>query len=86
MRLYDRLFTVEDVANDDRDFKELLNPDSLKVVENAWLEPSLAGAALGQHYQFLRLGYFTVDTDSTPEKLVINRTVTLRDAWAKAKG
>ncbi len=86
VRLYDRLFTVEDVANDDRDFKELLNPDSLKVVENAWLEPSLAGAALGQHYQFLRLGYFTVDTDSTPEKLVINRTVTLRDAWAKAKG
>jgi glutaminyl-tRNA synthetase len=86
VRLYDRLFTVEDVASDDRDFKELLNPDSLKVVENAWLEPSLADAALGQHYQFLRLGYFTVDTDSTPEKLVINRTVTLRDAWAKAKG
>ncbi len=86
VRLYDRLFTVEDVANDDREFQELLNPDSLKVVENAWLEPSLAGAALGQHYQFLRLGYFTVDTDSTPEKLVINRTVTLRDAWAKAKG
>jgi len=86
VRLYDRLFTVEDVASDDRDFKELLNPDSLKVVQHAWLEPSLAGAALGQHYQFLRLGYFTVDTDSTPEKLVINRTVTLRDAWAKAKG
>jgi len=86
VRLYDRLFTVEDVANDDRDFKDLLNPDSLKVVENAWLEPSLANAALGQHYQFLRLGYFTVDTDSSPEKLVINRTVTLRDAWAKAKG
>ncbi|MBK9013741.1 MAG: glutamine--tRNA ligase/YqeY domain fusion protein [Saprospiraceae bacterium] len=85
VRLYDRLFTVEDVASDDREFQELLNPDSLKVVENAWLEPSLAGAALGQHYQFLRLGYFTVDTDSTPEKLVINRTVTLRDAWAKAK-
>jgi glutaminyl-tRNA synthetase len=86
VRLYDRLFTVEDVANDDREFQELLNPDSLKVVENAWLEPSLAGATLGQHYQFLRLGYFNVDTDSTPEKLVINRTVTLRDAWAKAKG
>ena len=48
-------------------------------------DTSLATAALGQHYQFLRLGYFTVDTDSTPEKLVINRTVTLRDAWAKAK-
>ncbi len=86
VRLYDRLFTVEDVASDDREFKELLNPDSMKVVQNAWLEPSLAGAALGQHYQFLRLGYFTVDTDSTPDKLVINRTVTLRDAWAKAKG
>ncbi len=86
VRLYDRLFTVEDVASDDRDFKELLNPDSLKVVQNAWLEPSLADAKMGQHYQFLRLGYFTVDTDSTPEKLVINRTVTLRDAWAKAKG
>ncbi len=86
VRLYDRLFTVEDVASDDRDFKELLNPDSLKVVENAWLEPSLADAKQGQTYQFLRLGYFNVDTDSTPEKLVINRTVTLRDAWAKAKG
>jgi glutaminyl-tRNA synthetase len=86
VRLYDRLFTVEDVANDDRDFKELLNPDSLKVVKNAMLEPSLAYAKPGQSYQFLRLGYFTTDTDTEPGKPVFNRTVTLRDAWAKAKG
>ncbi len=86
VRLYDRLFTVEDVASDDRDFKELLNPDSLKVVKNAMLEPSLADAKPGQSYQFLRLGYFTTDIDTEPGKPVFNRTVTLRDAWAKAKG
>ncbi|MCF8247119.1 MAG: glutamine--tRNA ligase/YqeY domain fusion protein [Saprospiraceae bacterium] len=86
VRLYDRLFTVEDPANDERDFLELINPDSLKVVTKAMLEPSLASGTPGDKYQFLRLGYFTVDTDSTTEKLVINRTVTLRDAWSKAKG
>ncbi|MBI5916822.1 MAG: glutamine--tRNA ligase/YqeY domain fusion protein [Bacteroidetes bacterium] len=85
VRLYDRLFTVEDPANDERDFQELLNPDSLKVVENARLEPSLAAAKPGEYFQFIRLGYFTPDTDSAPGKPVFNRTVTLRDAWAKAK-
>lgn len=83
VRLYDRLFMVEDVAGDERDFKELLNPDSLKV-QTAWLEPSLAEAKVGEDYQFIRLGYFTPDADSTPEKLVFNRTVTLKDAWTKA--
>jgi glutaminyl-tRNA synthetase len=83
VRLYDRLFIVEDVADDPRDFKELLNPDSLKVVENAWLEPSLANAQPGEFFQFIRLGYFTPDTDSKPGKPVFNRTVTLKDAWTK---
>ena len=83
VRLYDRLFIVEDVADDPRDFKELLNPDSLKVVENAWLEPSLANAQAGEFFQFIRLGYFTPDTDSKPGKPVFNRTVTLKDAWTK---
>ncbi len=69
-----------------RVLKELLNPDSLKVVKNAMLEPSLADAKPGQSYQFLRLGYFTTDIDTEPGKPVFNRTVTLRDAWAKAKG
>ncbi len=86
VRLYDRLFTVEDPANDERDFLELLNPDSLKVVPNAMLEPSLADAKPGEKFQFIRLGYFTPDPDSAPDKPVFNRTVTLKDAWAKAKG
>lgn len=86
VRLYDRLFTVEDPANDERDFLELLNPDSLKVVPNAMLEPSLADAKPGEKFQFIRLGYFTPDPDSATGKPVFNRTVTLKDAWAKAKG
>ncbi len=86
VRLYDRLFIVEDPANDPRDFRELLNPNSLVVVENAWVEPSLAGAAPGNFYQFIRLGYFTPDPDSTTERLVFNRTVTLKDEWAKIAG
>ncbi len=86
VRLYDRLFTVEDPANDEREFLELINPDSLKVVPNAMLEASLADGKVGDKFQFLRLGYFTPDPDSTPERPVFNRTVTLKDAWAKAKG
>ncbi|RMD98604.1 MAG: glutamine--tRNA ligase, partial [Bacteroidetes bacterium] len=85
VRLYDRLFQVEDPSADDRDFKELLNPDSL-IVKNAWLEPSLAEVAPGEYYQFIRLGYFTPDPDSQPGKPVFNRTATLRDNWAKMKG
>ncbi|GIV31493.1 MAG: glutamine--tRNA ligase [Saprospiraceae bacterium] len=86
VRLYDRLFTVEDPANDPRDFRQLLNPNSLVVVENAWVEPSLARATPGNYYQFIRLGYFTPDPDSSAERLVFNRTVTLKDEWAKIAG
>ena len=83
VRLYDRLFTDPTPdSHKDRDFMEFLNPDSLKVV-TGFLEPSLASAKPGDRFQFQRLGYFNVDTDSTPEKLVFNRTVTLRDTWAK---
>jgi glutaminyl-tRNA synthetase len=84
VRLYDRLLTVENPDDDPRDFLELVNPDSLKIIENAWLEPSLDNAVPSAHYQFIRLGYFTPDSKSTSGKLVFNRTVTLRDAWAKA--
>lgn len=86
VRLYDRLFSVENPAEEkERDFRELLNPDSLKVV-TAKIEPYLAEtAAVGSHYQFQRIGYFCVDPDSTPGKWVFNRTVPLKDSWEKAK-
>ena len=61
----------------------MLNPHSLQVLSNCWIEPSVAGAAPGTRYQFERLGYFCVDRDSTPERLVFNRTVTLKDTWAR---
>jgi len=80
VRLYDRLFTVENPDSDN--FKEYLNPDSLEVIE-ASVEPSLSNAEPGYKLQFERQGYFCVDPDSTPENLVINRTVPLRDTWAK---
>ena len=83
IRLYDRLFIVENPAADERDFKDLLNPDSLIVNKNAMLEPCMKDAKPGDSYQFFRLGYFTPDPDSTAEKLVFNRAVTLKDAWAK---
>lgn len=82
VRLYDRLFKVEDLSAMDGDFKEYLNPDSLKVVQ-VWAEPSLQAAKPGAHFQFLRMGYFCKDVDSTPGKLIFNRTVGLRDMWAK---
>jgi glutaminyl-tRNA synthetase len=85
VRLYDRLFKVEDPLNvkDGEDFKDTINPNSLEVV-TALVEPSLKDAMPGIRYQFERLGYFCVDSkDSTDEKLVFNRTVTLRDTWAK---
>jgi glutaminyl-tRNA synthetase len=85
VRLYDRLFSVEDPSDEKggKDFKSYLNPNSLEVIPSCRIEPSLAGAKPGDRYQFERLGYFCVDPDSQPEKLVFNRTVTLRDAWAK---
>ncbi len=83
VRLYDRLFTVEQPdAVEGEDFKNFLNPDSLKVI-NAQIEPSLAEAKPGERFQFQRLGYFVADPDSRPGKPVFNRTVTLKDTWAK---
>lgn len=83
VRLYDRLFKVEDPGNEEGDFKSYINPDSLQVIRNAYIEPSLLKAKPGDRFQFLRKGYFCVDTDSTADKVVFNRTVTLKDAWAK---
>jgi Glutamyl- and glutaminyl-tRNA synthetases len=85
VRLYDRLFRVEDPASEE-DFISTLNPDSLSVVEQALVEPALVSAAAGDRFQFTRLGYFCADPDSKPGKPVFNRTVTLKDAWAKAAG
>ena len=83
IREYDRLFRVEDPSSEEGDFKEYLNPDSLRIIPAALAEPALASASEGQHFQFLRKGYFTPDPDSRPGKLVFNRTVGLKDAWAK---
>ena len=85
VRLYDRLFLKEDPedAPEGKDFTSNLNPDSLEVIENAKVEPSLEGTAPGTHIQFERQGYFTVEPDSSPDKLVFNRTVSLKDAWAR---
>jgi glutaminyl-tRNA synthetase len=85
VRLYDNLFSVENPNDvpEGKDFTVNLNPNSLEIVSGAKLEPSLRGAARGSRYQFERLGYFAVDPDSTPDKLVFNRTVALRDTWAK---
>jgi glutaminyl-tRNA synthetase len=83
LRLYDRLFSVEDPTDSEGDFKSFLNPDSLQVVKTAYAEPALATAALSDRFQFLRLGYFVQDKESSSEKLVFNKTVGLKDAWAK---
>ena len=87
VRLYDRLFRVEDPldAADGEDWMDNLNPDSLEVLPRCWLEPGLAAAAPGATVQFERLGYFCADPDSTPARPVFNRTVTLRDAWANIR-
>jgi glutaminyl-tRNA synthetase len=77
------LFKVEDVANAEGDFKDYINPNSLTKVTNAWGEPALLNDALDARFQFLRKGYFYQDTTSTKQSLVFNRTVTLKDAWAK---
>ena len=87
VRLYDRLFNVENpAAETERDFRELLNPDSLKVVEHVKVEPFIASqAAQGTKFQFQRIGYFTPDADSTEENLVFNRTIALKDTWEKVQ-
>ncbi len=83
VRLYDRLFKAENPAAEEGDFKEYMNPASLEIVHTAYIEPSLLQATPDKRYQFLRKGYFCLDKDSTTEKLVFNRTVTLKDAWGK---
>ena len=84
VRLYDRLFSHEDPSGQkDRDYREFLNPDSLKVLKNCKLEPSLGSARPYDKFQFQRLGYFCTDPDSTPARPVFNRTVSLRDTWAR---
>jgi glutaminyl-tRNA synthetase len=85
VRLYDRLFSVEDPEQvpDGRTFLDNLNPDSLEILRRCPVEPSLAGRQPGDRFQFERLGYFVVDPDSRPGALVFNRTVPLRDSWAK---
>jgi glutaminyl-tRNA synthetase len=84
IRLYDRLFNREnpDDVEEGKDYKDYLNPDSLKIIEG-YLEPSLSAALPGENYQFERIGYFSVDKDSGNGKLIFNRTVTLKDSWAK---
>jgi glutaminyl-tRNA synthetase len=83
VRLYDRLFTSEDPSDEGRDPMSDLNPHSLEVLTGCKAEPALASATASQRFQFERQGYFSVDPDSKPGAPVFNRTVTLKDAWAK---
>ena len=87
VRLYDRLFKVENPNSDPEDsggdFKDYINPASLQTITTAYIEPSLKNVTETMRYQFIRKGYFCLDKDATPEKLVFNRTVTLKDAWVK---
>lgn len=84
VRDYDRLFAVENPSAEEGDFRDLLNPDSLKIIDNAMIEPWLEeNAKSGDHFQFQRIGYYTVDPDSTKDHLVFNKTIGLKDTWAK---
>jgi glutaminyl-tRNA synthetase len=83
VRLYDRLFQVEDPSSEEGDFKDYINEHSLQVATTAYAEPALKNAKMSERYQFLRKGYFTLDTKDTYARLVFNRTVTLKDTWAK---
>jgi len=83
IRMYDRLFKVEDPSSEEGDFKDYINPNSLEVVETVYAEPALAQSKFEDRYQFLRKGYFCLDKDTSEEKLIFNRTVTLKDTWAK---
>ena len=85
VRLYDYLIETDENGEVPADFLAAVNKQSLEVVEHALIEPSASFTAVGTHYQFLRTGYFVVDKDTTPEKLVFNRVVGLKDSWAKAK-
>ncbi len=83
VRLYDRLFKVENPSQEEGDFKDYINPGSLHVINKAYLEPSLKNATMATPYQFIRKGYFCLDKETTPGKPVFNRTVSLKDAWTK---
>ncbi len=84
VRLYDRLFNTEDPSSEEGDFKSYINPNSLEIIPRAKIEASLIDAKAGEHFQFIRKGYFTLDSKySAPGKLVFNRTVTLKDTWSK---
>ncbi len=84
VRLYDRLFSTEAPDGDkEKDFKDFLNTDSLQIIEKTYIEPSVQGKAYLTHFQFERTGYFNIDKDSTDEKMIFNRTVSLRDSWKK---
>ena len=85
IRSYDRLFTVESPDSEEGDFKDYLNANSVEVIKAAFIEPYLANADKDGRYQFIRKGYYSLDKDSSPDKLIFNRTVGLKDAWAKAK-
>ena len=83
IRLYDRLLQVENAAAEEGDFMDYINPASLQIISKVYVEPSLQSAAIEQSFQFIRKGYFCIDKDTTADKLIFNRTVTLKDAWAK---
>lgn len=85
VRLYDKLFSLENMGNmeDGKEYNDYLNPDSLRIVKNAFIEPSIKERAIGDVVQFMRIGYFCKDEDSSNDKLVFNRTVALKDSWAK---
>ena len=85
VRVYDRLFEVENPSADEHDFRELLNPESLKTIDNCYVENYAAERKPGEYLQFQRIGYFMADLDSTADNLVFNKTVGLKDAWAKQK-
>jgi glutaminyl-tRNA synthetase len=83
VRLYDRLFKVENPSNEEGDFKNYINPHSLQTVATVYAEPALMKAKFDERYQFIRKGYFVLDKDTSEEKMVFNRTVTLKDSWTK---
>jgi glutaminyl-tRNA synthetase len=86
VRLYDRLFTVEDpTGQKDADFKDFINPDSLKILKSCKVESAVNNLKPLDRFQFERLGYFCIDKDSKKDNLIINRTITLRDTWAKVQ-
>ncbi len=83
LRIFDKLFTVEDPGRQELDFRSFINPNSLRIIKNVKLEAFLKESKVGQHFQFIRKGYFTVDIDSRDGKLIFNQTVSLKDGWSK---